>query len=420
MSIDEKRKEESSEALYANVWECSANFDGEKSSTKHENARESEENGSLVSNLEDNFSNCESERSSCADFYSVSSHPSGKYDNADKISQITDLDEYVDSFDTRKTSPTYENLDQFSRASQENIYENVQTKHTSEFEEEIYTTIKYLENVLDSVDSSSEGDYEENLTEDFCENNILDEYTDYENFELEEYCMNDAKHSQEEKFTESSSSFGEYIGGEQLVKHHNQCLNQKFAQENRISVFSEEPEPISPQEIKNIPVPKRSNTASVGQRFSFPINLDNKENVLRPQSFPIFYKYTQKNNILNYDIENINYDSSKPTKSGKIDDADSGLDLDNKNDAVFDDNSTKLLLPSNSKSRDLNLSFAKESRISVVFEDNIAELNQLQVAEEKIFGNDLILRLKENAINWMTLLMEDCCGDNEDIMEEKV
>ncbi|KAF7272105.1 hypothetical protein GWI33_015070 [Rhynchophorus ferrugineus] len=371
MSIGEKGKIESGgdDGLYANVWECRGDSPARKLKTSLESVENSiyEENASLY----------ESARSSCGSLTNT------RNDN-DKISDLTDLDD-LQSGDSNNPSPIYENIPIYDDvAKEENIYENLpRALDDREFEEEIYSTIKCLDNVLDSVASSSddEDDYASNLTEDFCERD-----NSSVNFELGDYC--EIRSVRDEKFTESSSSFGEFLREDQIRTNK----DQRFA-------LYEEPEPISPQEIKNIPVPKR-NPISVRpwQRFSFPTKTE-KESAARPQSFPVFRQNSpEKVARSTYNIED-----------------DEHFARNKRHEEDFEDCVSSL-----SGKDDLNLSFAREHRVSVIFDEKVEELDGLEVKESTIFGNDLILRLKENAITWMALLTEDVCDEMEIIMEDKL
>jgi len=224
--------------------------------------------------------------------------------------------------------PIYENLSLVSRSSTP-IYENVPFNGSIDslkLEEEVFQTIQYLENVIGVADAESE------------------------DFDLDEIPVND------KDFTDSSSSFGEFINPDNSPNLAS--LHQRYAKENRVSALIEEPEP--DPELKLIPKPK---TMTVDRKKRFSVPFSNHPTITRrPHSF---------------DGSLCDFCSEK------------------------------------------SLCFATETTISQVFQNEEVQDLELVLSPDTRKEEPLVKTLKEDVIFWIALLMSDCIGEN-DVLEEKV
>ncbi|XP_066153689.1 uncharacterized protein [Euwallacea fornicatus] len=191
-------------------------------------------------------------------------------------------------------------------------------------------------------------------------------YSD-EDYDCEEF-VND------KGLSDSSSSFGDF----QINPH---TLNQKITKDNAISAFIEEPEPSVDQDPKDIPIPKsRISMLDDSRRYSVPLRfVEDREAMQRLHS----------------------YNSSVVISGG-----------DHRETEVVDNHCDEMPV--------MNISFAKESVLSMEFEEGIVE--ELHVRTEDLVledGERFIKKLRNDIVFWMTELMEECIGEFEDIMEEK-
>ncbi|CAG9770787.1 unnamed protein product [Ceutorhynchus assimilis] len=347
---------DSGDEQYLNIWDCS------------------NEGASKINSLESvgtvsELSNVESE---CSGSYSSSSIISAKKIRkkpvaTPRLSKSLEKNEaiYVNLpvKYPRRTSESnfiYENLPPKFKSTSESepIYENLPMASSNDslkYEEEVFSTIQYLEDVIESIDTcSEEDDYSKYST-------INSDYIE----ELKDKLIND------KTISGSTSSFEDFLSEDQL-RSKTDADTYKL---KRVCALFEELEPALPQEIKNIPL--QTNNFDIRKRYSMPLKFtDIIENTWRPQSLRVELKQQTCMN------------SSELT-----------------------------LCPSS----DLNLSFAKESRISSIFEEGVVE--ELEILEPLVENvekkQEFVESLREDIVNWMAFLMKDYCGEFENIMEEK-
>lgn len=318
-----------------------------------------------------------------------------------------------------ETSHIYENLPLIPRNSKEPIFTS---SDSLKFEEEVYSTIQYLEDVIESVDTCSDDSDSEDIE---TRKNPIDKFSFDSNCStissnFDDICLS-PQTTNDKKFTESTSSFEEYLGTDESRCEENDAdsLNQRFAKDNRVSAFFEEQEPGPPQEVKNIPIPKNKTTRfDCSKRFSVPLRFtEQREKIQRPQSLG--------NKIVNINCHSIfeilALDIEENNKTKLLEEKADAEDSTKEELESFDTFETSLREKVNSSAVHLNLSFAKESRISSVFEEGIVEELQLpeSIPENSILQEKCVGSLSEHVVFWMTSLME-CCGELENIMEEKV
>lgn len=227
---------------------------------------------------------------------------------------------------TNLEEPIYENLPLTSRSSTP-IYENIPFNGSIDslkLEEEVFQTIQYLENVIGVADA------------------------DCEDFDLDEIPVND------KDFTDSSSSFGEFINPDNSPNLAS--LHQKYAKENRVSALIEEPEP--DPELKLIPKPK---IMTVDRRKRFSVPFSNHPTITRrPHSF---------------DGSLCDFCSEK------------------------------------------SLCFATETTISQVFHNEEVQDLELDLSDTRK-EEPLVKTLKEDVIFWIALLMSDYVGESDVLEEK--
>lgn len=232
---------------------------------------------------------------------------------------------------TNLEEPIYENLSIASRSSTP-IYENIPFNGSIDslkLEEEVFQTIQYLENVIGVAES--------------------------EDFDLDEIPVND------KDFTDSSSSFGEFINPDNSPNLAS--LHQRYTKENRVSALIEEPEPGLDPELKLIPKPK---TMTVDRKKRFSVPFSNHPTISRrPHSFD--------GSLCDFCSE---------------------------------------------KSEEKSLCFATETTISQVFQNEEVQDLELLLSDTRR-EEPLVKTLKEDVVFWIALLMSDCTGES-DVLEEKV
>lgn len=453
--LDGGDSDDSDDSNYVNIWDCSHS---KKSSRRFKNSLESVENISVVSNLEsENFN-----ASSTTDLSNSSEGRRSVSTTSQRSRKNSHLDDEIINRNTYKVKkkpvatprqnkhlndnePVYMNLPLISQDKSEssqlhnsetnsskyqeymNIYENLPPKASAiyenlpldpcsakksacssmdslKYEDEFFQTMQYFEDTIGTVAiCSEESDCEDAKSIGRFESSYSSVDSNFEDSTSFNNAIND------KKFTDSSSSFEEYQDKNQLPKIQNtvqpETLIQRFAKESRVSAFIEELEPSASQEFKDIPAPKSKIIVfDRAKRFSVPLQfVVAREDVHRPHSLGDRIADATQNIPL--DDFHLKYTKTETTDDGLI------------TNNCSDTNKSK------SSDQSLNLSYAKESRISKVFEEEqvgLLELNET-CSESSVIGDEsFIENLKEDLVTWMAALMEEYCEEWQNIMEETV
>ncbi|XP_048521645.1 uncharacterized protein LOC109544256 isoform X2 [Dendroctonus ponderosae] len=304
-----------------------------------------------------------------------------------------------------KPSAIYENLPLDPCSAKKSAFSSMDSL---KYEDEFFQTMQYFEDTIGTVAiCSEESDCEDAKSIGRFESSYSSVDSNFDDSTSLINAIND------KKFTDSSSSFEEYQEKEQLPKIQNiivqpETLIQRFAKESRVSAFIEELEPGASQEFKDIPAPKSKITVfDRAKRFSVPLQfVVEREDVQRPHSL---------GNGIADDSQTIQHLEDFQLKYKKTEQTDDGL--------IMNDSEEKESEISKSKGSEqsLNLSYAKESRISKMFEEEeVGELELTETcSENSVIGDEsFIENLREDVVTWMTALMEEYCEEWQNIMEE--